>query len=184
MYNLLKYMFQLNEILGNKVPVKILIFFLENPSYEFSETEVRTKLQLARASVNKWLNALFNYKILQQLIRGRMNLYRLNLNSPVVKQFKVLINIIKLLPSFTSSKNTQVFLYGSTARGEDVEDSDIDLLIIGKQPKEILDVIRKVESKLNRRVKPSFYTEFEWSQMSRKDTAFYEHVERDKIRLV
>lgn len=184
MYNLLKYMFQLNEILGKKVPIKILIFFLESPSCEFSETEVRTKLQLARASVNKWLNILFNCRILQQSVKGRTNLYKLNSSFPVVKQFKVLINIIKLLPSFTGLKNTQVFLYGSTARGEDLEDSDVDLLIIGKQSKEILDVIRKVESELNRRVKPSFYTEFEWSQMARKDTAFYERVERDKIRLI
>lgn len=177
-------MFQLNEILGKKVPLKILVFFLENPSHEFSETEVRTKLQLARASTNKWINVLFNCEILQQSVRGRMNLYKLNFNSTVVKHFKILINIIKLLPAFTSLKSIQVFLYGSAARGEDVEDSDIDLLIVGKQSKEIFDVIRKIESKLNRRVKPSFYTDFEWSQMARKDPAFYERVERDKIKLI
>lgn len=51
----MKYMFQLNEIFGKKVPMKIFIFFSENPSLEFSETEVRKKLKLSRGSTNKWL---------------------------------------------------------------------------------------------------------------------------------
>ncbi|MEM5790533.1 MAG: nucleotidyltransferase domain-containing protein [Candidatus Aenigmatarchaeota archaeon] len=177
-------MFQLNEIFGKKVPMKIFIFFSENPSLEFSETEVRKKLKLSRGSTNKWLNLLLKYKILTMQVKGRMNLYKLNIESPLVKQLRILFNISKIFPLLDGVKNVQIYLYGSVARGEDLEDSDIDLLIIGKKSEEILTAIRKIENNLGKRVKASFYNEVEWSQIARKDPAFYERVEKDKIRLI
>ncbi len=177
-------MFQLNEIFGKRVPMKIFSFFSENPSLEFSETEVRKKLKLSRGSTNKWLNLLSKHKILSVQVKGRMNLYKLNIESPIVKQFRILLNISKIFPLLSEVKNVQIYLYGSVARGEDLEDSDIDLLIIGKKSEEILTAIRKIESSLGKRVKASFYSELEWSQIARKDPAFYERVEKDKIRLI
>ncbi len=113
-----------------------------------------------------------------------MCLYKLNTESPIVKQFKILLNITKIFPLIAKVKGVQIYLYGSMARGEDLEDSDIDLLIIGKTSEDILTTIRKIESELGKRVKASFYSEVEWSKMARKDPAFYERVEKDKIRLV
>jgi len=177
-------MFQLNELFGKKVVVAILNFFLENPSKEFYETEVRENLKLARASVNKWLKYLVKKNILIVFQKGRMKVYRLDLDNPINKQLKILKNLCDILPGLEALRGTrEVYLYGSSARGEDLEDSDVDLLIIGRRT-EVIDVLSKLEKKFNRRVKPSFYTELEWSQCARKDPAFYERVEKDKIRLV
>ncbi|MBU5537401.1 MAG: nucleotidyltransferase domain-containing protein [Candidatus Aenigmatarchaeota archaeon] len=125
--------------MGRRVAVGILVFFLENPTSHYSETDVRIKLKLARANTNMRLRILFNLKLLNKITRGRMDLYKLNLDSPVAKQFKILINLSKLFQTISKLENVRVFLYGSTARGEDVEESDIDLLIIGKQSKEIIE---------------------------------------------
>ena len=177
-------MTQLDEILGKESSIKILKFFFEKPKQEFNETEVRKKTKLARATVNKWLKILLNYNLLTQTTKGKMKIYKANTEFVLTRQLKILLNIVKLLPHLRDTKNVQVYLYGSAARGEDMEDSDIDLLVVGKPEKSIYDVVRKIEAKVGRRVKMSVYTELEWSSMARKDPAFYERVEKDKIRLV
>jgi predicted nucleotidyltransferase len=177
-------MIQLNEILGKESPMELLNFFLEYSKQEFSETEVRKKTKLARATVNKWLKILLNLNLLTQTTKGKMKIYKANTEFVVTRQLKILLNIVKLLPHIGDIKNVQIYLYGSAARGEDLEDSDIDLLIIGKPDKSIFDYIETIEAKVGRRVKMSFYTELEWSSMARKDPAFYERVEKDKIRLI
>jgi len=65
-----------------------------------------------------------------------------------------------------------------------LEDSDIDLLVLGKRSSEVIDALDKLGKKIDRKIKPTFYTELEWSQCARKDYAFYERVEKDKIRLI
>jgi predicted nucleotidyltransferase len=177
-------MLHLNEILSKEAPMKLLTFFLEKPNQEFSETEVRKKTVLARATTSKWLKILTSSKFLNQKTKGRMKIYRANLEFVVTRQLKVLFNIIKLFPYIENIKNAQVYLYGSAARGEDLEDSDIDLLIIGRTGENTFEVIRNIEEKVGKRVKTSIYTEIEWSSMARKDPAFYERVENDKIRLI
>jgi predicted nucleotidyltransferase len=178
-------MFQLNEIFGKKVIVALLNFFLENPSKEFYETQIRNKLKLARASVNKSLKFLTKSGILLVSQRGRMKVYKFNSDNPLNKQLKILKNVCDILPELEILKNKyEIYLYGSSARGEDLEDSDIDILVIGRHSDEIVDVLSKLEKKINRKIKPSFYTDIEWSQCARKDYAFYERVEKDKIRLI
>ena len=80
--------------------------------------------------------------------------------------------------------NIQIFLYGSAARGEDIENSDIDLLVIGKINKErLIPEIKKISNNIGREIKIIIFNTLEWSQLVRKDAPFYERVEKDKIRL-
>jgi predicted nucleotidyltransferase len=71
-------------------------------------------------------------------------------------------------------------LYGSTARGENAEESDVDLLVVGKRDAELE---RKIVSNL-KKAKIVFLTPMEYARLPRDDKAFYESVERDKIKLV
>jgi len=88
--------------------------------------------------------------------------------------------MIWLLPKLEILKyEGEIYLYGSEARGEGLEDSDLDILVIGRERA----VINKIEA-IDKRVKVSFFTPLEWAKIARDDPAFYERVERDKIRLV
>ena len=118
-----------------------------------------------------------------------MNFYRLNREDVLVKQMKRVYTlsipfIYKLKEAFEHA-GIEIYLYGSAARGEDTEKSDIDLLVIGKIElvtfeKEMFP-IRKMCKK---EITYSFFTRLEWLSMSKKDPAFFERVEKDKIRLV
>lgn len=176
----------LSELFGAKAPLKLLTFFLENPSAKFSQKELRQKVKLAKATATKWMNFLEKQNFIEVERVGVTKLCSLSRKNPIIKQLKKLENLLSLvkLKEITSEHNVIVCLYGSAARGEDVEDSDIDILMLGKIKKEqIIQEINKLSEKIGRKIKIEIFTEQEWSQMAKKDPAFYERVEKDKVEL-
>ncbi len=170
----------LDQIFGNRVSWLVLNFFLNNPSGEFYEREIQQKVGAARASIRKWLYALDQLGFISTSRRGRLKLHRLNRENPLVKQLKVLSVMRELLPKLEGCKGQgEIYLYGSAARGEGLEDSDLDLLVIGRERKGTGNL-----KAIDNRIKVSFFTPLEWAKMAEEDPAFYEAVERDKIRLV
>jgi predicted nucleotidyltransferase len=170
----------LEHVFGNRICWQVLKFLIDNPSGDFYEREIQRKVAVARASARKWLHTLEQLGFISTARRGRLKLHRLNRENPLVKQLKVLSAMSWLLPKLEPLKGQgEVYLYGSTARGEGLEDSDLDVLTIGRE-RAVIDKIRAIDG----RIKVSFFTPIEWARMAREDPAFYERVERDKIRLV
>ena len=158
----------------------MLRFLLNNPRGEFYEREIQQKVGVARASARKWLHALEQLGFISTTRRGRLKLYRLNRENPLVKQLKVLSTISELLPKLERHRGEgEIYLYGSAARGEGLEDSDLDILVVWRDRK-VIDKLKAIDE----RIKVSFFTPLEWAKMASEDPAFYERVERDKIRLV
>ena len=80
--------------------------------------------------------------------------------------------------------NIKVYLYGSASRGEDSKESDIDLLIIGDIKRQgIINNIDKLSKKFNKKITLQIFNELEWVNLEKKDKAFYERAEKDKIEL-
>lgn len=165
------------DMLGKKSPNRILRIFIKNPTAEMQLKQIESSTKLAKLSVLKWTKELARQKFLTARPVGRMTLFALNRENPSVKQLRILHNI-DYVNAKLSSVDGQVFLFGSFARGENDEKSDIDLLVIGKNR----DLIKKLKA-LDDRIKVSFYTPLEWSMAARKDRTFFDNVEKDKIRL-
>lgn len=176
-------MVKLNELFGKKNFVKLLFFFLEHPTTEFVQKELRGKLKLTKTTLIKWLNLLEKKRLILKSQKFP-KIYVLNKGKGIIKQLKSLNNILKLeqIKEISEKYNIKIYLYGSSARGEDVEDSDIDLLIIGKVKKEdIIQDINRFSEKIKRRIKVNIFSPLQWSATAEKDKAFYERVEKDKI---
>ncbi len=82
-----------------------------------------------------------------------------------------------------------IYLFGSCARGEDTEQSDIDLLVIAEEEHQVIlaaleNQKKKIKGLKHLRLSIHCFRSLEWAQMARKDAAFYERVERDKIQIV
>lgn len=179
-------MVQILELLGNKKLLHLLMYLSSHPGNECTYTELRKKTHLAKATLSKWLSYLRKEQIIDERAIGTNKLYKINQNSMIIKQLKVLITLTSLdffLP-LSEKYSFQAYLYGSAARGEDVEESDIDILIIGKIKKdEIMPKIKKQSIRLKKSIGIQIFTPLEWARMVEKDRAFYERVEKDKIRL-
>lgn len=179
-------MIQMFELM-KKSPSRILKLFIENPSQEFYAKEVQQKTGVAKASLVSWLNKLVEMGVLTRKLRGRLRIYKLNRAHVWVKQLKVLCNVATLLLAVQKMMklDVEVYLYGSAARGEDLEDSDIDLLVLGKaDPKEVGRCVQAMSREVGRGVRPQIFSKLEWSQVAKSDPAFFERVEKDKIRLI
>ena len=172
--------------MGNKKIMKILNYFLDNPSSEASQTEIRNKINLSKATAVKWMDFLVKNQFIDKKVIGVTNLYKLNQNNIINKELKRLLNLIKIRKIETIRKNfdCEVYLYGSSARGEDTKDSDIDILIIGDvKRQQIIKDIDRLSKEIKRKISFKIFSQMDWSQLARKDKPFFERVEKDKIRL-
>lgn len=165
------------DVLGKKSPNKILKLFVKNPTSEMQRNQIELSTKLAKLSVLKWTKELVRQKLLTARSVGRTALYTLNKENPSVKQLRILHNL-DYINTKLGNIDDRVFLYGSFARGENDEKSDIDLLVISKNR----DVIKKLKA-FDARIRVSFYSPLEWSMAARKDRAFFDNVEKDKIRM-
>lgn len=176
----------LNELFGKKALVNILTFFLEKPKTKLNQKELKQKLKLAKATATKWLKVLEKQNFIKVEKIGVTKLYTLNRENPIIKQLKrlnTLSNLIKI-KDITDKFNVKVYLYGSAARGEDVEESDIDILIIGNIKKEqIIREINNLANIIKKQIKVQIFSQQRWSKLAREDKAFYERVEKDKVEL-
>lgn len=165
---------------------KLLNVFLFKPDAQIHQNEVIRMSGLSKNTAMKLLDLFTRQGMLKESRKGNLKLFSLIEEHPVVKQLKILINVSELhaiLRSFTS-KGFEAYLFGSAARGEDTENSDIDLLIIGKISNDSLaDITTRIMKAMNRDVNPVIKTPYEYSNLYKTDKAFYENLERDRIRL-
>ncbi|MFW9876722.1 MAG: hypothetical protein ACFFG0_26810, partial [Candidatus Thorarchaeota archaeon] len=102
-------MVQIDE-LGERNLFKLLKFFLRNPSKKTSYTNIRNKINIAKATLTKWLNFLLDENFITVEKIGVTKLYQLNKESLVIKQLKVLDNIL-LLDKIKNLKKYNIKVY-------------------------------------------------------------------------
>ena len=179
-------MVQIIELFGNKSLVKTLVFFLRNPSLQIHQQGLRKKIKIAKATSIWVMGFLVKNNLLKETSFGRTRIYSLNRENPLVKQIKLMDNLALLseIKKILLDYDLRIYVYGSVARGEDVENSDVDILIVGKLKKsDIIQKINKISENMGKKIKIEVFSQLEWAQMAKKDPAFYERVEKDKIEL-
>lgn len=77
--------------------------------------------------------------------KGRFPLLHVEPDNPLIRQVKVLINLLAIEDPADSLKEHghKIIMFGSAAAGKDAEDSDIDLFVVTDTP----DLIRKIQGK-------------------------------------
>ncbi len=161
--------------------LKILGFLAADPEKEFFGREIQKALGISRMGVYLTLEILHRQKLIIRYVKGKFLSYSVDSINPIVKQFKILNNIMaleKLLQSLRSISK-QIVLYGSVGRGEDRVDSDIDLFILTA---ELEAVKKKIPGFcLKKRVQAVIKTPSEWIEFKDKEPVFYDEVSRGVV---
>lgn len=141
--------------------------FFDQPTKPHYLMEISQKSKLAHTSVKKYLQQLLKMNQITESSekKGRriFPIYKSNLNHPYYKKMKRIHNLFRLeesgLIDFLHDQLMPncIILFGSYLRGEDTEESDIDLFIESKEEK--LD-LKKFEKKLNRKIQLHFKEKF------------------------
>lgn len=164
------------NILTATNPQKALNAFLEHPYTEYIESEIQKITGMSRAGVNFALRDLVKANYIIRELKGKTYFYSLQRANPVVKQLKVLANIRYLLPLISKLKQISdtVILYGSSARGEDHEDSDLDLFLVSHNKEEIFKCINKFKSR--RKIQSTVKTTLDYEEIKKADPYFYNEI--------
>lgn len=148
----------------NKTTLNILGLFLGDYRRSMHVREIARDVGVDVKAVGLQLRRLENINVLSSIIKGRNKEYRLKLDNLVAKYYMILAEtfasirfleknfLIKRLMSETGDKiEGTTVLFGSFAKGEMTEESDIDLFIISDR-KTDAGVIRETGSLIDREV--------------------------------
>jgi predicted nucleotidyltransferase len=143
--------------------INVAEIFFNEPTKHHYLIEISKKSKLAHTSTKKYLILLKKEGVIKEVIekKGKRSypIFTAELNSNQYKNYKKIYNLIKINDSgiidFLKDKlmPKSIILFGSYSRGEDIEDSDIDIFIESK--KQDID-LNKFEKELKRKIELHF----------------------------
>ena len=166
---------------------KVVKYLFENPYDEIHLRELSRKTNVSVYTVKNIIDQLSLEEIIEEKKVGNMRFIKANMNNTFFKHLKIAFSIKKILDSkiieFVKENIpavSSIILYGSTAKGGDDTNSDLDLLVIGQSKK--IDV-SGFENKLKRQINLLAFKWSEWREHANKDKAFYKEIITDGIAL-
>ena len=165
---------KLENFFFNTSQQKILKFLANFPNKTFFEREISQKTRISRGATNIALKKLAQAGLIILEKKGRMSFYSVDLKNPVIKEWKVLNNIIRIYPLVKRVIKTsdKIILFGSAADGVNIKESDIDLFVLTNFPKKVKEIISKDKKRIQLIVKKPL----EFVEMKSKDAIFYEEI--------
>ena len=147
--------------------LKVAGVFFNEPTKQHYLIEISKKANMAHTSVKKHISTLKEFLIIKETTEQKGSrkfpIYTANINNKDYRDYKKIYNIIKLKESklidFLKDDLMpgSIVLFGSYQKGEDIEDSDIDLFIECQEEKMDLSRFKK---QLNRNVQLHFKKKF------------------------
>lgn len=165
----------------------ILEHFIKNPYERYYLREASRMLDISPMTVKRTLDLLVQERLLVREKFKNQILYKANIDSAAFKHLKAAYNLawleeknlIELLKEKLPGLSALV-LYGSFAKGENDEKSDIDLLALSPTLKK--SGLRLPEL-LGKETSLIIFTPSQWKEQSKKNRAFYLEVITEGIVL-
>ena len=155
---------------------KILKFLANFSNKTFFEREIAQRAKISRGAANAALRKLAKASLVILERKGRMSFYSVDLKNPLIKQWKVLSNIIRIysLIKKLQKESEKIILFGSASDGINIKESDIDLFVLTNFPEKVKKIISKNKEKIQLIVKKPL----EFVEMKPKDPIFYDEIMR------
>ena len=156
----------------------ILELFIKEPRREFHVREIAKLLKKSPTTISKRLKEYESKEILT--LRNRLNhlLFMANSDSRKFKQLKLNYNLGIIDESGLTDYLVEHFnhpeaivLFGSFAKAEDNENSDIDLLIVSPKKQEVK--LEKFEKKLNRKIQLFVHSKGDLEKIKNKNKELF-----------
>jgi len=163
--------------------LRLLQLFLRDPMGRYHGREVARRTGVSAGGANQMLRSFANLSLLLNEKQGRMLFYKANMDNPVVRQLKILFTLFQLDDLIKKAKpsSPRIILFGSSAEGTDVKESDIDLLLLTNEKSQLTDVVHKLNAKSQRRIAPIILDPQGFSKLRREDTALFDRISRGMV---
>ena len=171
------------DFLFNKTQAAIFERLFDSSGREMYLREMVTETGLNPASILKELNRLTERALLVSRKSGNRIYYRANEKHPCHPEITGLVLKIggwmnRLREVMGSEpKIHQALIFGSCARSELKNDSDIDLLIVGDiSMRNLVQLLRPITAELNRELNPKLYQTSEWEALDKQTDNFVSRI--------
>ncbi|MDD1744581.1 MAG: nucleotidyltransferase domain-containing protein [Candidatus Methanoperedens sp.] len=159
------------------IQLTVLELFIKNPYDQYYLRETSRILGISPMTVKRALDLLVKDRLIRRDEFKNQILYKGNLESSAFKHLKVAYNlawleekgIVDYMKENLAGLSTMV-LYGSFAKGENDEKSDIDLLVISVSPRK-RDF--RLQELLEKEISLTIFKPSEWREQAKKNKAFY-----------
>lgn len=170
----------LKDLFGSKTRQTILKIFFTNPDKEYYTRELSKSHKLSVGNIHREFKKLLSLGILKTRNVGNIKLFSLNKQNPVHEELRNIFykteGVVKLLQDAIKdvSNIKAAFIYGSFAKGDERQDSDIDIFLIGNEIDEdkLIANISDLEDELFREINYTIYTETEYREEKNKKDSF------------
>jgi predicted nucleotidyltransferase len=167
--------------------IRFIEFFLINPYKEVYIRELAKKLKISPFAIKKYADISVKEGLILDEKKANLRYLKANTNNLFYRHLKISYNLRQLIKSGlidflkTNLANvTSIILFGSLAKAEDTDESDIDILIIGKQKHLNLSGF---EDKLKKEITLHFFSWSEWNSKAKEDHPFYYEIINHGIAL-
>jgi len=175
------------RITKSKLREGLLALYFTNPNKKYYLRELEKILNFSVGNIRRELIKLESTGLFFRENKGNLVYYYLNQNHPLFKELKSIIfktsGAPKIFQNVLEKFNdiNQAFIYGSFAKGEERENSDIDLLIIGKVNEgKLIEVISKLERKLQREINYAIYEKEDFKKKKEEGNPFILDILKEK----
>jgi predicted nucleotidyltransferase len=164
---------------------KVLRWLFGQPTRSFYLSELRRLTGLASASLQRELNRLSEAGLIHSERVGNLRHFHANPQSPVFDELVALVRkTLGIEPMLREtlhpleSRLETAFVYGSVAKQTDTAQSDIDLMLVGKQLRlaDVLELLIPLETELGRKINPTCYTPAEFERRRAEPDSFVNRV--------
>lgn len=158
--------------------LEILYALASDPTRSIYQREAAREARVSVGSANRLLRSLLEWGLVEREKRGKLYLYRFNVDNVVARQLKILFTILELEELVEELKPLvrRVILFGSCAEGRDVKESDVDLFILTNEKELVSKIIGQYGSR--RRLAPLIVNADEFTRLKDENKPFYSEVMR------
>lgn len=175
---------KIDRLFGSRTRLSLLSKLMMSPDRSFHIRELSRELNIPYSMLYKEEKNLASLGILNEEKKGKVTLVSINKKLPYFAELKGLIMKTVGLGDLIKEAFSELIglryalIYGSFASGEELESSDVDLLIIGDLKEEkVLSAISQIEKKVGREINYILWGEEEF----RKRVKSKHHLLKDVI---
>lgn len=157
----------------SKTDLKVLKHISKNPYQKFYLRQISKELKISPSSSKKAIDSLIKLNFLKSETMGNLRIVYANMDEILFKNYKILENISFLKDLIEQLKPAiSITLYGSYAKGENDNQSDIDIVIITNSMKKTPNEYK------NGQVQVQKFTPKEWKDMKKTNKAYVNDVSK------
>jgi len=177
----------LEYFITSKTKRNLLKLFLTNPERQFYTREIAKLTVEPLNAVRRELGYLEKAGLLKSHREGNLKYFTVVKDFPFYPELKRIIYSTVGLGDYLKNRlkdSGQIelaFIYGSVARSQEREKSDIDLFVMGEiEEEELYKLVSDIEKEIGREVNYTLMTKNEFKERSNRGEPFIKRIEREE----